>query len=148
MIHGAADPADHKVLAIASAGSAYRQRGVHLSERFIDDHFSIVIGDASDGIVYLHAAPLHVSVSPIHSQLFNFFVPRRLGIIVGHFVKSSPPNLVTVVPPARAQNNLPALSGKQSLLLSLIGKVERKPSLQRPLTGLAASLSAARCRHA
>jgi hypothetical protein len=56
------------------SGSTYRQRGVHLSEGPVDDHFSIVIGDASDGIVYLDAAPLNVSVTPVRSQLFGFLV--------------------------------------------------------------------------
>jgi hypothetical protein len=32
--------------------------------------------------------------------------------------------------PARAQNSLPALSGKPSLLLSLMLKVEEKPELR------------------
>jgi hypothetical protein len=31
---------------------------VHLAQGFVDQHFSIVIGDALDGIVDLHAAPL------------------------------------------------------------------------------------------
>jgi hypothetical protein len=48
---------------------------VHLLERLIDDDFSIVIGEAPDGIVYLHATPLQVSVSLIGSQLFSFCVP-------------------------------------------------------------------------
>jgi hypothetical protein len=48
---------------------------VHLLERLIDDDFSIVIGEAPDGIVYLHATPLQVSVSLIGSQLFSLSVP-------------------------------------------------------------------------
>ena len=75
-------------------GSTHRQRGVHLSERFIDDYFSIGIGNAVDGIVYLDAATLHLSVSPIRSQLFRFFIPSRVGIIVGHD-KPSPSNPVS-----------------------------------------------------
>jgi hypothetical protein len=58
----------------AASYSAYRERRVHLSERLVDDRFSIVIGDASDGIVYFHAAPLHVAVMPIRSRLFRFLV--------------------------------------------------------------------------
>jgi hypothetical protein len=61
--------------AIVSAGSTYRQRGAHLLERLIDDIFSIVIGEAPDGIVYLHATPQQVSVSLVGSQLFSFYVP-------------------------------------------------------------------------
>jgi hypothetical protein len=59
---------------LMAAGSAYRKRRVHLSEGLVDDRFSIVIGDASDGIVYFHAAPLHVAVMPIRSRLFRFLV--------------------------------------------------------------------------
>jgi hypothetical protein len=46
--------------------------------------FPIVIGDALDGFAYLHAAPLQVSESLIRPQLFSFFVPWRVGIVVGH----------------------------------------------------------------
>jgi hypothetical protein len=57
---------------------------VYLSEGLIDDHFSIVISDAADSIVYLHAAPHHVSVSLICSRPFSFFGLSRVGIFVGH----------------------------------------------------------------
>ncbi|HWX31601.1 MAG TPA: hypothetical protein VNZ53_29730 [Steroidobacteraceae bacterium] len=98
-------------------------------ERLIDDHFSIVIGDAPDGIVYLHATPQQVSVSLIGSQLFSFFVPLRVGIIVGHG-EALPSEARYTLCPARAQNSLPAFSGKPSLLLSLMLKVEEKPQLR------------------
>jgi hypothetical protein len=52
---------------------------VHLSQGPVDDRFSIVIGNATDRIVYLHGAPQHVSVVLIRSQFFGF-----LGIVVGH----------------------------------------------------------------
>jgi len=57
---------------------------VHFPERFVDDYFSIVVADAADGIVYFHAAPLHLAVSLICSQLLSFFVSSRVGIIIGH----------------------------------------------------------------
>jgi hypothetical protein len=98
-------------------------------ERVIDDDFSIVIGEAPDGIVYLHATPLQVSVSLIGSQLFSFYVPLRVGIIVGHD-EAIPSEARYTLCPARAQNSLPAFSGKLSLLLSLMLKVEEKPQLR------------------
>jgi hypothetical protein len=45
-------------------------------------------------------------------------------------VKLSPPKLVTRCALPRAQNSLPAFSGKPSLLLSLMLKVEQKPQLR------------------
>jgi hypothetical protein len=57
---------------------------VHFPKRFVDDYFSIVIADAANCIVYFHAAPLHLAVSLIGSQLFSFLVSSRVGIIIGH----------------------------------------------------------------
>jgi hypothetical protein len=94
----------------------------------IDDDFSIVVGEAPDGIVYLHATPLQVSVSLIGSQLFRLSVPLRIGIIVGH--DEAIPKLVTRCALPRAQNSLPIFSGKPSLLLSLMLKVEENPQLR------------------
>jgi hypothetical protein len=112
--------------------SAYRQRWVHLAQHLVDQHFSIVIGDALDGFVYHQAAPQQVSDSLIRLQPFSFFVPWRVGIVVGHGeVLPSEPRFA-LWPLARAQNNLPAFSGKQSSLLSLMRKVKREPQA-RPM---------------
>ena len=89
--------------AVVSA-SAYRQRRVHFAQGLVDQHFSIVIADALDGFVYLHAAPLQVSVVLIRPRLFSFFVPWRSGIVVGHRdAPSLRPTLTTNSTPSRTK---------------------------------------------
>jgi hypothetical protein len=106
-------------------GSPYRQRRVHLTQGLGDDDSSIVIGDAEDGVVYLHAAPLQVSVSLIPLQLFGFFIPCGFGIAIGHGeILLCEPRCALWPIPAR-KNNLPTFPSKQGSLLSLMLRVKR-----------------------
>jgi hypothetical protein len=105
------------------AGSSYRQRRVHLAQGLGDDDFSIVIGNAEDGVVYLHAAPLQVSVSLISLQLFGFFIPQGFVIVHGEILLCKPRCALWPIPARK--NNSPTFPSKQGSLLSLMLGVER-----------------------
>jgi hypothetical protein len=82
LAHGASTR--QEITSLPGEKSTHRQRGVHFPERLVDDYFSIVVGNSVDGIVYFHAAPLHLALSLICSQLFGFLVSSRIGIVIGH----------------------------------------------------------------
>jgi hypothetical protein len=75
------------------AGSVYGQCRVHLAQRFVDQQFSIVIGDASDRVVYLYAASLQFSIKLVRLQFF--------GVLCAIVVVHGDPPLRTSAPRAK-----------------------------------------------
>ena len=112
-------------------GSAYGQRRIHLAQRLVDQKFSIIIGDASDRVVDLYAAPLQFSIKLVRLQFFGVLCV----IVVGH----GDPPLRTSAP--RAQNSVLAFPDKQSSLLSLTRNRRRQFQLAGLLEVLAHPIS-------